>query len=586
LTTPLESWVEESARLTQPDDIVWCDGSEAELERFTAGMLHDNILIELNQSTYPRCYLNRRNPNDVARTESVTFICTRTKDEAGPTNNWMSPEDGKAKVRPIFQGSMKGRTMYVAPYILGPVNSPYSRAGVEITDSRYVVASMRIMSRMGKAALDRIGNTDNFVPGLHALAGVNPERRFVMHFMDEKLIWSVGSGYGGNALLGKKCFALRIASWMARTEGWMAEHMLILGLEDPRGKVTYMAAAFPSACGKTNLAMMVSALESQGYRVWTVGDDIAWLRVAPDGTLRAINPEAGFFGVAPGTNEQTNPNVMAALRHDTIFTNVAMTPSREPWWENIGTPPPPGLINWKGEVWTTDKGPAAHPNSRYTVPAKQSPSISPRWEDPEGVPISAFIFGGRRARLAPLVYESRNWQHGVFVGATMASETTAAATGAVGVVRRDPMAMLPFCGYNMADYFGHWLEMGPKIKKPPKIFHVNWFRRGADGKFLWPGYGENVRVLKWILERVEGRAEANETPIGFVPKHNSLTLDELQISRDALEELLRVNPADWADEEQATGEFFKQFGDRLPEAIRQEHKALNARLRSPATTSA
>ena len=586
MTTPLESWVEESARLTQPDKIVWCDGSQEELDRLTRGMLNDKILIELNQSTYPRCYLNRRNPNDVARTESVTFICTRTKEEAGPTNNWMSPEDGKAKVRPIFEGSMKGRTMYVAPYILGPVNSPYSRAGVEITDSRYVVASMRIMSRMGKAALDRIGNSNDFVPGLHALAGVDPERRFVMHFMDEKLIWSVGSGYGGNALLGKKCFALRIASWMARTEGWMAEHMLILGLEDPRGKVTYMAAAFPSACGKTNLAMMVSALEAQGYRVWTVGDDIAWLRVAPDGTLRAINPEAGFFGVAPGTNTQTNPNVMTALSHDTIFTNVAMTPSREPWWENIGTPPPAGLVNWKGEAWTPERGPAAHPNSRYTVPAKQSPSISPRWEDPEGVPISAFIFGGRRARLAPLVYESRDWQHGVFVGATMASETTAAATGAVGVVRRDPMAMLPFCGYNMADYFGHWLEMGPKIKKAPKIFHVNWFRRGADGKFLWPGYGENVRVLKWILERVESRAEANETPIGFVPKANSLTLDGLNISRDALEELLRVSPSDWADEEQATAEFFEQFGDRLPEAIRREQKALNARLHSPATTSA
>jgi phosphoenolpyruvate carboxykinase (GTP) len=586
LATPLEKWVEESARLTNPDRIVWCDGSEAENQTHIHGLLHDGILTELNPTTYPRCYLNRRNPNDVARTESVTFICTRTKEEAGPTNNWMSPEDGKAKVRPIFQNSMKGRTMYVAPYILGPINSPYSRAGVEITDSRYVVASMRIMSRMGKAALDRIGNTDNFVPGLHALAGVDPERRFVMHFMDEKLIWSVGSGYGGNALLGKKCFALRIASWMARTEGWMAEHMLILGLEDPSGKVTYMAAAFPSACGKTNLAMMVSSLEAQGYRVWTVGDDIAWLRIAADGTLRAINPEAGFFGVAPGTNAQTNPNVMAALRHDTIFTNVAITPSREPWWENIGTPPPPGLIDWKGEPWSPEKGPAAHPNSRYTVPAKQSPSISPHWEDPEGVPISAIIFGGRRAKLAPLVYESRNWQHGVFVGATMASETTAAATGAVGVVRRDPMAMLPFCGYNMADYFGHWLEMGPKIKHAPKIFHVNWFRRGVDGKFLWPGYGENVRVLKWILERVNGTAEANETPIGFVPKPNSLTLDGLNLTREALDELLRVDSAAWAEEAHATEEFFKQFGDRLPKAIREEQKALDARLHSPATTSA
>ncbi len=585
MATPLENWVEDSARLTQPSKIVWCDGSEAELERLTSGMLQDGILTELNQSTYPRCYLNRRNPNDVARTESVTFICTREKDEAGPTNNWMSPEDGKAKVRPIFEGSMKGRTMYVAPYILGPVKSPYSRAGVEISDSRYVVASMRIMSRMGKAALDRIGNSDDFVPGLHALAGVNPERRFVMHFPEEKLIWSVGSGYGGNALLGKKCFALRIASWMARTEGWMAEHMLILGLEDPSGKVTYMAAAFPSACGKTNLAMMVSALESQGYRVWTVGDDIAWMHIAADGTLRAVNPEAGFFGVAPGTNVQTNPNVMSALRHDTIFTNVAMTPSREPWWEGIGYPPPDGLISWKGEPWSPDKGPAAHPNSRYTVPAKQSPSISPHWEDPEGVPISALIFGGRRAHLAPLVYEARNWQHGVFVGATMASETTAAATGAVGVTRRDPMAMLPFCGYNMADYFAHWLEMGAKLKNPPRIFHANWFRKGADGKFLWPGYGENVRVLKWILDRIEGRAKATETPIGLVPAPGSLTLDGLSISREALDELLRVDPSAWAQEEQATAEFFAQFGKRLPQALLHEHKALAARLHAPAASA-
>ena len=580
MATPLENWVEESARLTKPAKIVFCDGSEEENERHIAGLLHDGILTELNPTTYPRCYLNRRNPNDVARTESVTFICTRQRDEAGPTNNWMAPEEAREKVSPIFDGSMKGRTMYVAPYILGPANSPYSRVGVEITDSRYVVASMRIMSRMGKAAFERIGNTDNFVPGLHALADVNPERRFVLHFPEEKLIWSVGSGYGGNALLGKKCFALRIASWMARSEGWMAEHMLILGLEDPSGKVTYMAAALPSACGKTNLAMMVSALESQGYRVWTVGDDIAWMHIGSDGTLRAVNPEAGFFGVAPGTNKQTNPNVMGALSHDTIFTNVAISAAHEPWWEGIGTPPPPGLINWKGEPWTPDKGPAAHPNSRYTVPAKQSPSISPHWEDPEGVPISALIFGGRRERLAPLVYESRDWQHGVFVGATMASETTAAATGDLGVTRRDPMAMLPFCGYNMADYFAHWLEMGPKIKKQPKIFHVNWFRKGADGKFLWPGYGENVRVLKWILDRIEGKAKATETPIGFIPAPGSLTLDGLAISPEAIRELLSVDPAAWAHEEDATAEFFTKFGKRLPEALNVEHKALAERLRS------
>ncbi|MFZ0410486.1 MAG: phosphoenolpyruvate carboxykinase (GTP) [Candidatus Acidiferrales bacterium] len=578
MATPLELWVEESARLTKPDKIVFCNGSDQENEEHLSGLIHDGILTALNPATYPHCFLNRRNPNDVARTESVTFICTRNKDDAGPTNNWMSPEDGKAKVRPIFEGSMKGRTMYVAPYILGPANSPYSRVGVEISDSRYVVASMRIMSRMGQAALDRIGNTSDFVPGLHALAGVNPERRFVMHFPEEKLIWSVGSGYGGNALLGKKCFALRIASWMARSEGWMAEHMLILGLEDPSGKVTYMAAAFPSACGKTNLAMMVSALESQGYRVWTVGDDIAWMHIAADGTLRAVNPEAGFFGVAPGTNMKTNPNVMAALRHDTIFTNVAISGDLEPWWEGIGTPPPPSLINWKGEPWSPDKGPAAHPNSRYTVPAKQSPSISPRWEDPAGVPISAIIFGGRRAGLAPLVYESFSWQHGVYVGASMASETTAAATGAVGVTRRDPMAMLPFCGYNMADYFRHWLEMGPRIKHAPKIFHVNWFRRGADGKFLWPGYGDNVRVLKWMLDRIEGRAAATETPIGMVPTPDSLDLQNLAIQKSAVDELLRVDPAEWAEETKLAAQFFEQFGARLPEEIRAEHRALTARL--------
>lgn len=555
-----------------------CDGSDAENEKLTQEMLKDGTFHELNQATYPRSYLHRSNPNDVARTEGVTFICSRTKDNAGPTNNWMAPEDAKDKVRPLFDGAMKGRTMYVVPYILGPTASPYSKIGVEITDSAYVVASMRIMSRMGKTALDRLGSSADFVPGLHSLGDLNPERRFVLHFPEERLIWSVGSGYGGNALLGKKCFALRIASWMAREQGWMAEHMLILGLEDPSGKVTYMAAAFPSACGKTNLSMMVSALEDRGYRVWTVGDDIAWMHIAADGTLRAINPEAGFFGVAPNTNEKTNPNVMAALHHDSIFTNTAITPSREPWWEGMTEKPPEGLINWKGERWTPSKGPAAHANSRYTVPAKQSPSISAQWEAPGGVPISAIIFGGRRARVAPLVYESRNWQHGVFVGATMASETTAAATGAVGVTRRDPMAMLPFCGYNMADYFRHWLEMGPRVKKAPKIFHVNWFRRDAEGKFLWPGYGDNVRVLKWMLDRIEDRAEAADTPIGFVPTPSSLDLEGLTVPKDKLGELLRVNANDWGDEEQQVGKFFEKFGSRLPAEIRAEHKALTDRL--------
>ena len=580
MSTPLEKWVEESARLTKPAKIVWCDGTESENERLTEEMLRDGTYIELNQKTFPKSYLHRSNPNDVARTENLTFICTRRKEDAGPTNNWMAPAEAKDKLRPLFDGAMKGRTMYVVPYIMGPAQSPYSKIGVEVTDSAYVVASMRIMSRMGKVALDRLGSSDDFVPGLHSLADLNPERRFIVHFPEEKLIWSVGSGYGGNALLGKKCFALRIASWMAREQGWMAEHMLILGLEDPSGKVTYMAAAFPSACGKTNLAMMVSALENQGYRVWTVGDDIAWMHVASDGTLRAINPEAGFFGVAPGTNAKTNPNVMTAAHRNTIYTNVAMTGSYEPWWEGIdGTSATPdGITDWKGKPWSPSNGPAAHPNARYTVPAAQSPSLDKNWEDPAGVPISAFIFGGRRAHLAPLVYESRDWQHGVFVGATMASETTAAATGKVGVTRRDPMAMLPFCGYNMADYFAHWLEMGPKLKKPPKIFHVNWFRRDANNKFLWPGYGENVRVLKWMLDRIEGRAGATDTPIGCVPTPSSLTLDGLAISRGTLEELLSVNPGDWTEEERSIDEFFAKFGDQLPEAIRKEKKALAERL--------
>ncbi len=580
MATPLERWVEDSARLTKPEKIVWCDGSSSEYSRLVDIMLRDGTFLPLNPKTYPNSFLHRSNPNDVARTEKITFICTRDKHAAGPTNNWMAPDEAKNMVRPLFDGAMKGRIMYVVPYVMGPIDSPYSRLGVEVTDSPYVAASMRIMSHMGTIARDRISASEDFVPGLHSLGDLDPSRRYVLHFPEERLIWSIGSGYGGNALLGKKCFALRIASYIARSQGWMAEHMLILGLEDPSGKVTYMAAAFPSACGKTNLAMMVSTLEDQGYRVWTVGDDIAWIHIASDGTLRAINPENGFFGVAPGTSRKSNPHIVEAMRHNSIFTNVALTPESEPWWEGMDAEPPPGLVNWLGQPWSPDKGqgPAAHPNARYTVPATQSKSISPKWQDPEGVPISAIIFGGRRASLAPLVYESRDWQHGVFVGATLASETTAAATGAVGVTRRDPMAMLPFCGYNMSEYFEHWLRMGTRVKNPPKIFHVNWFRRGADGKFLWPGYGENVRVLKWMLERIEGRANAVETPIGCVPAPGSLTLDGLNISKSTMDQLMLVDPAEWATESEAISKFFQIFGSELPAPLTDQLHILESNL--------
>ena len=583
MATPLETWVDEAAKLTKPERVVYCDGSEAEYQRMIAELLSGGETHRLNEKTYPNCYLHRSSPNDVARTEHLTYICSAEREDAGPTNNWMDPDAAKHKVGALLDGAMRGRTMYVVPYVMGPMSSPISKVGVEVTDSPYVVASMRIMSRMGKVARERLGASSEFVPGLHSLGDLDPLRRYIVHFPQEKLIWSVGSGYGGNALLGKKCFALRIASVMARDQGWMAEHMLILGLESPGGKVTYTAAAFPSACGKTNLAMMVSALETQGYRVWTVGDDISWMKIGDDGYLHAINPEAGFFGVAPGTGMKTNQNVMAALHKNTLFTNVAMTSEREPWWEGIGSEAPAGLTNWKGEAWDPSRGTAAHPNARYTVPARQSPSISPKWEAPEGVPISAFIFGGRRARVAPLVYESFDWQHGVFVAATMASETTAAATGNVGITRRDPMAMLPFCGYNMADYFGHWLEMGKKIPKPPKIFHVNWFRKGADGKFLWPGYGENVRVLKWILERVEGRGAAQETPIGYVPAKSGLTLDGLKISDEEVNDLLRVDTEDWEMELEDSKQFFGKFGERLPRQIREEHEKLARRFQRVVT---
>ncbi|MGZ6388143.1 MAG: phosphoenolpyruvate carboxykinase (GTP) [Ktedonobacterales bacterium] len=582
-TAALEAWVEECARLTRPDRIVWCNGSEEENREFLEGMADEGIVTRLNETVYPNSYLYRSNPSDVARTEQSTFICTTRREDAGPTNNWMSPTEAKEKVRPLFEGSMRGRTMYVVPYLMGPVGSPHVKVGVELTDSRYVVANLRITTRMGKVALDYLNeNGGEFVPGLHSRGDLTPEHRYILHFPEENLIWSVGSGYGGNALLGKKCLSLRLASWMGWKEGWMAEHMLILGLEDPSGNVTYMAGAFPSACGKTNLAMLVSPLADQGWKVWTVGDDIAWMRIGADGRLWAVNPENGFFGVAPGTNTHTNPNAMAALSHDTIFTNVGLTPDGLPWWDDIHPgekTPPPGTINWLGHpVESEPNVPAAHPKSRFTAPARQCPSISPHWEDPQGVPISAFIFGGRRARVAPLVYQAFNWQHGVFVGAGMGSETTAAATGAVGVTRRDPMAMLPFCGYNMGDYWGHWLEMGNRLTNPPAIFHVNWFRKDHNGKFLWPGFGENVRVLQWMLERIQGKADAQTTPIGYVPTPNSLNLDGLDISPETMEQLLVVNQQDWEHEWADQGLFFQKFGDHLPRAMDAEHCALKERL--------
>jgi len=574
--TSLERWVSQVAAITRPDRVVWCDGSDSEFEALMALGLKQGVYQRLNQRAYPGCYLHRSHPSDVARTEHLTFISTERPEDVGPTNNWMSPQEANEKVLPLFRGAMKGRTMYVLPYIMGPLGSPFSKVGVEVTDSIYVATSMRIMTRMGRDALRQLGDSDDFVPGLHSVGDLSPDRRFIVHFPQTKTIWSIGSGYGGNALLGKKCFSLRLASTMGRDEGWLAEHMLILGLEDPQGNVSYIAAAFPSACGKTNLAMLVSTLE--GYRVWTVGDDIAWLRVGPDGCLWAVNPEAGFFGVAPGTSEKTNPNMMAAIRHDTLFTNVAVTPSGLPWWEGLNGTAPSGLIDWRGSLWGRNGEKAAHPNSRFTVPARNCPSMSPHWEDPQGVPISAIVFGGRRARVAPLVFQSFNWQHGVYVGASMASETTAAAIGTVGVVRRDPMAMLPFCGYNMADYFAHWLRMGQRLSNPPAIFHVNWFRTDENGRFLWPGFGENVRVLKWIVERVQGRAAAEETPIGYVPAPGALELDGLSLPAGAMEELLRIDRDAWAAELADQAAFFAKFGDRLPAEIWAEHKALARRL--------
>jgi phosphoenolpyruvate carboxykinase (GTP) len=575
--TPAERWVDEIARTTKPAKVVWCDGSEAENERLVEKMVGDGTLQRLHPQEAPGCTLHRSHPSDVARVEHLTFISTTRQEDAGPTNNWMSPADAKAKVWPLYDGVMRGRTMYVVPYVMGPLGSPFSKIGIEITDSAYVAANMRIMTRMGKAALDQLGSSEDFVPGLHSTGDLSPDRRYIMHLPEEQTIWSVGSGYGGNALLGKKCFALRIASTLARRQGWMAEHMLILELELPAGEKHYIAAAFPSACGKTNLAMLVSPLEHLGYKVRTVGDDIAWLRPGPDGRLWAVNPEAGFFGVVPGTGPDTNPNALATIRTNTIFTNVAVSPDGIPWWEGKDNRPPRGLVDWQGKAWD-GTGKAAHPNSRFTVAARQCPSMSPRWEDPQGVPISALVFGGRRAHVAPLVFEARDWAHGVFVAATMGSETTAAQSGKVGVVRRDPMAMLPFCGYNMGDYFGHWLSMEGRLRLPPRIFHVNWFRTDEDGRFLWPGFGQNLRALLWMIDRVTGKAGAVETPIGLLPKPGDLNLDGLDFPRAMLETLLKVDREEWAAEVPQIQEFFAKFGARLPRTMTEQLEGLAQRL--------
>jgi phosphoenolpyruvate carboxykinase (GTP) len=527
LSREVAAWVREVAAETQPASVHWCDGSDVEFDMLRRELVQKKELHPLNQATHPGCYLYRSHPSDVARVEHLTFVCTRSEADAGPNNYWMAPAEAHRKMDELFKGCMKGRTLYVVPYCMGPIDSPLSRCGVEITDSAYVVLNMKIMTRMGRGALERIAREGTFVKGLHSTGDLNPDRRFIMHFPEELSIKSFGSGYGGNALLGKKCHALRIASWQARTEGWLAEHMLIVGVQNPKGDIHYLACAFPSACGKTNLAMLIPPESFPGWKIWTVGDDIAWLHPGADGRLYAINPESGYFGVAPGTNASTNRNAYETVCHDTIFTNVAVTADNQPWWEGMesGTP----VIDWQGRPFDPKNGPAAHPNSRFTVAAKQNPNYSTMADAPGGVPISAIVFGGRRRSLAPLVFQARSWAHGVLVGAGVASETTAAATGQVGVVRRDPMAMKPFAGYNFGDYWAHWLNVGSKLKTPPQIFHVNWFRRDAAGKFLWPGYGENLRVLSWIIDRCKGIAPSHETPIGYLPAATELDVAALNL---------------------------------------------------------
>jgi phosphoenolpyruvate carboxykinase (GTP) len=575
----LNDWVDSIVQLTQPDLVHWCDGSDAEYNALVALMLASGDLERLNSSTHPNCYLHRSNPSDVARVEHLTFVCTQREQDAGPNNHWMDPAQAHAKMDALYAGCMKGRTLYVVPYCMGPIDSPLARCGVEITDSPYVVANMRIMTRMGAAALARIEKEGSFVKGLHSIGELDPDRRFIMHFPEELTIKSFGSGYGGNALLGKKCHALRIASWQARSEGWLAEHMLIVGIENPKGEVHYVAAAFPSACGKTNLAMLIppEGYREKGWKVWTVGDDICWMRPGADGRLYAINPEAGFFGVAPGTSAKTNANAMATLGRDAIFTNVAVTTDGQPWWE--GLPEGVPARDWQGREHDPKNGPAAHPNSRFTVSAKQCPSYTPHAEDAQGVPLSAIVFGGRRESLVPLVFEARDWTHGVLVGAAMASETTAAATGAVGVVRRDPMAMKPFAGYNFGDYFAHWLsfDQGDKSKLP-KVFHVNWFRKNANGKFMWPGFGDNLRVLEWMLRRADNQIGAIETPIGHLPHPGDLNTEGLDVDAATLEQLLEVDAEGWRRELVAIGDYLGEFGERAPAALLAEQQRIAARL--------
>ncbi|MBK6578805.1 MAG: phosphoenolpyruvate carboxykinase (GTP) [Sandaracinaceae bacterium] len=577
----LLKWVADMAKLTQPDAVVWCDGSEAEKVRLTQLAVDTGILEPLNPKKRPGCYLHRSNPNDVARVEHLTFICTPTKEEAGPTNNWMAPADAYAKLGGLFEGSMRGRTMYVVPYCMGPIGSPFAKVGVELTDSVYVVLNQRIMTRMGNQALDMLGDSDDFNRGLHCTLDLDPEKRFICHFPQDNTIWSCGSGYGGNVLLGKKCLALRSGSYLGQKEGWLAGAHAHPGHRVPEGQTSYVAAAFPSACGKTNFAMMIPPRRFDGWKIWTVGDDIAWMRVGTDGRLYAVNPENGYFGVAPGTSMKSNPNAMKTIQRDTIFTNVARTLDGDVWWEEMDGEVPDELIDWQGRPWkkgSTEK--AAHPNSRFTAPASNNPCQSREYNNPEGVPISAIIFGGRRATTIPLVLQSFNWVHGVYLGAMLGSETTAAATGKVGVLRRDPMAMLPFCGYNMGEYFAHWLSMRHDIESPPKLFLVNWFRKDDNGKFLWPGFGENMRVLKWVLDRAHGRIGGRETPIGWVPREGDIDLSGLDLDPERFDQATAVSTDEWIADIEAQQEFFDKIGDSMPKSLVKQRELLLESLRT------